>query len=69
MLELLEIGANGGFLVRDGRRERTREIGAQLDARGGISAMRLAHQEVAYRMPFEASDLEWAWHGIGDWQA
>src|SRR4051812_40084385 len=66
--ELVQIGRTSGFLERDGRRERTEEIGEQLYVSGGMSAMRSAHQEVSYWLPQEARSLEIAWDDIGDWR-
>jgi hypothetical protein len=66
--ELIEIGAAGNFLTRGGPWERTREIGALLDARGGMSEMRAAHQQVESRFPMHGRALDMAWDGIGDWR-
>ncbi|MEU3622966.1 hypothetical protein BS329_20415 [Amycolatopsis coloradensis] len=70
--ELVEIGSRGegGFLTEDGRDdERTREIGSQIYRSGGIAAMKAAHQQVAYWVPFKAPHLDRAWGGIGGWQS
>ncbi len=66
--ELVEIGRDGDFLDRGGRRERTVEIGSQLYSSGGMDAMLSAHQEVQYWTPFQARNLELAWDGIGTWR-
>ena len=51
-----------------GRHRRTREIGFTLHERGGEKLMAAAYYRVCHQIGARR-DLEYAWNGIGDWQA
>ena len=70
--ELIEIGRTKGFLGKGGEFDsnehnlRARQIGEELNERGGLALM----QEVWYRVtPKNQRELEWVWNGIGEWFA
>jgi hypothetical protein len=67
--ELAVIGQANGFLDRGPGEERTREIGRELEAYGGIEEMRTAHAHVSAYLtdPAGPRELERAWDGIGSW--
>lgn len=48
-------------------RAEVREIGVQLDALGGMRAMRKVGMAFAQRRPIHARKLETTWDGIGNW--
>ena len=66
ILELIHIGRTSGFASQ---KERTREIGKRLNDLGGFRGMQLAARRVISVLggAYER-DLEWEWHGIGEWQ-
>ena len=75
--ELVTIGRNEGFLSlqgggkfgADGRHMRTREIGSQLDALGGVPLMRTICEEVRMTLgSAKERELESAWNDIGQWR-
>ncbi|SEP54364.1 hypothetical protein SAMN04489732_14423 [Amycolatopsis saalfeldensis] len=67
LAELAAIGANPGFLSPSGN-QRTREIGAKLNRRGGRRTMLSAHRAITSQLGREAArELEFAWDGIGSW--
>jgi len=68
MDELVGLGPRG-FL--EGAVVRTKEIGAELHEIGGMALMLEAHRQVQLHASslVQASELEHAWHGIGEWQA
>jgi hypothetical protein len=78
MLELFQIGREQDFLSeRPGgaynyqcRHVRTREIGRQLNEIGGLELMKWIHRKVQKKLSkIKAEHLEYAWDGVGHWQA
>ncbi|MFF0264221.1 hypothetical protein [Kribbella sp. NPDC004536] len=67
--ELTDIGKAENYLDAGPGEARARELGAQLDAHGGMRAMRTALAQVASRLPDPAvaDELEYAWDGVGSW--
>lgn len=67
LTELAALGENSGFLSSSGR-QRTQEIGAQLNRRGGQRKMLSAHRAITAQLGREAvRELEVTWNGIGSW--
>jgi hypothetical protein len=67
LAELAALGENSGFLSSSGR-QRTQEIGAQLNRRGGQRKMLSAHRAITAQLGREAvRELEVTWNGIGSW--
>ncbi len=48
-------------------KEKVREIGLELHNLGGIEAMRLAYHTVYLEHPTWATELDYAFNGVGDW--
>lgn len=76
--ELVAISLIEGFLSKqdtpgfneDHRNLRAREIGEELHKMGGIDLMMQVRELVAKARGGEtAHELDWAWHGIGEWMA
>lgn len=76
--ELVAISLLEGFLNQyggaefneDHRNIRAREIGKELYEKGGIQLMLQVRELVARaRGGVTAHELDWAWHGIGEWLA
>jgi hypothetical protein len=63
--ELVEMGYGTGYRNND----RARKIGELLNGRGGLGHMQAVYYEVFNWHPVTARELQWAWDGIGDWQA
>lgn len=54
----------------DHRNIRAREIGRELHEKGGIELMLQVRELVAKARGGEtAHELDWAWHGLGEWMA
>ena len=78
MMELFQIGFEqdylserpGGAYNHQCRHLRTREIGRRLNEIGGIELMKWAHKKVKKKVSkIKAEHLEYAWDGVGSWQA
>ncbi len=63
--ELIELGNTHGLL----HNKRAREIGEELNARGGRPLMQAVYYEVFNWHPVNARGLQHTWDGIGDWMA
>jgi hypothetical protein len=77
-LELFQIGREqdylserpGGAYNHQCRHVRTREIGRQLNEIGGLELMKWMHRKVQKKLSkIKAEHLEYAWDGVGPWQA
>jgi hypothetical protein len=78
MAELFQIGVEqdylserpGGAYNHQCRHLRTREIGRRFDEIGGLALMQWAHKKVKKKISKNrAEHLEYAWDGVGPWQA
>ena len=76
--ELIQIGKTEDFLAEhytsgfnpQFRHVRTREIGKRLDTLGGLPLMQFVFQKVRRKVgKMIGEHLEYAWDGIGKWQA
>ncbi len=64
--ELIKIGRATGF---EAGKDRTRQIGMRINEIGGFSLMQVAALKVLAVLGSRYErDLEWEWHGIGEWQ-
>jgi hypothetical protein len=78
MNELYQIGIEqdylserpGGAYNHQCRHLRTREIGKRFNEIGGLPLMQWAHRKVKKKVgKLRAEHLEYAWDGVGPWQA
>jgi hypothetical protein len=78
MAELFHIGVEqdylserpGGDYNHQCRHLRTREIGRRFDEIGGLDLMKWVHKKVKKKISKNrAEHLEYAWDGVGSWQA
>jgi hypothetical protein len=78
MRELYQIGVEqdylsehpGGGFNHQCRHVRTRDIGRQLNEIGGLELMKWGHHKVRKKVSkIKAEHLEYAWDGVGSWQA
>ena len=68
--ELIQIGRSDKFRSKNRDGERTREIGAILDRKGGMDLMKFAYYRVGRALGgAQARTLEVAWDKIGRWLA
>jgi len=76
--ELFQIGVEqdylserpGGAYNHQCRHLRTREIGRRFDEIGGLALMKWVHKKVKKKISKNrAEHLEYAWDGVGPWQA
>lgn len=76
--ELIRIGQGPRYLrnegdlteFEDGNNVRARDIGVELDRRGGMKLMQAAHAQAGAALGrVRSRELEYAWGGIGDWRS